>query len=124
MNVADYLSRIGLELPEDFVPDSENLKKLQFAHCTAVPYENIDMMRGIPTSLEPEALYKKIVVNRRGGLCFELNGAFGWLLRQLGYGVTDYAARYLRGETTIPMRRHRVLKVQALDGVWLCDASM
>ena len=124
MNVNDYLHRIGLELPENFVPNSVFLRKLQFAHCTTVPYENIDMMRGIPTSLEPEALYKKIVVNRRGGLCFELNGAFGWLLRQLGYGVTDYAARYLRGETTIPMRRHRVLKVQAIDGLWLCDVGI
>jgi N-hydroxyarylamine O-acetyltransferase len=84
MNVQDYLARIGLELPENFVPNSEFLRKLQFAHCTTVPYENIDMMRGIPTSMEPEALYRKIVVNRRGGLCFELNGAFGWLLRQLG----------------------------------------
>ena len=124
MDVKEYLARIGLEMPETVVPDSAFLKKLQFAHCTSVPYENIDMMRGIPTSLDPEALYQKIVVNRRGGLCFELNGAFGELLRQLGYGVTDYAARYLRGETTIPMRRHRVLVVQALDGLWLCDVGI
>ena len=32
MNVKDYLARIGLELPEDFVPNSAFLKKLQFAH--------------------------------------------------------------------------------------------
>lgn len=124
MNIKVYFDRIGLEMPERIVPDSELLRKLQFAHCTAVPYENLDMMRGIPTSLEPEALYEKIVENRRGGLCFELNGSFGALLRELGYGVTDLAARYLRGETTIPMRRHRVLKVQAIDGVWLCDVGI
>ena len=124
MNVKAYFDRIGLEMPEDLTPTSELLRKLQFAHCTAVPYENLDMMRRIPTSLEPEALYEKIVTNRRGGLCFELNGAFGMLLRELGYGVTDLAARYLRGETDIPMRRHRVLKVQAVDGLWLCDVGI
>ncbi len=124
MNLKAYFDRIGLEMPEKIVPDSELLRKLQFAHCTTVPYENVDMMKGIPTSLEPEALFQKIVAERRGGLCFELNGAFGWLLRQLGYGVTDYAARYLRGETTIPMRRHRVLQVQAIDGLWLCDVGI
>lgn len=124
MNVKAYFERIGLEIPEKIVPDSKLLRKLQFAHCTSVPYENLDMLRGVPTSLEPEALYEKIVTNRRGGLCFELNGAFGALLRELGYGVTDLAARYLRGERTIPMRRHRVLKVQAIDGVWLCDVGI
>lgn len=124
MNVKAYFARIGLELPETVVPDSALLRKLQFAHCTAVPYENLDMMRGIPTSLDENALYEKIVVNQRGGLCFELNGIFGALLRALGYGVTDLAARYLRGETELPMRRHRVLKVQATDGLWLCDVGI
>lgn len=124
MNVKAYFDRIGLEMPADLTPTSELLRKLQFAHCTSVPYENLDMMRGVPTSLEVDALYEKIVTNRRGGLCFELNGAFGALLRELGYGVTDLAARYLRGENTIPMRRHRVLKVQAIDGLWLCDVGI
>jgi N-hydroxyarylamine O-acetyltransferase len=124
MNVAAYFERIGLERPGRVVLDAVLLRKLQYAHCTTVPYENLDMLRGIPTSLEPEALFEKIVVRRRGGLCFELNGSFGALLRELGYEVTDVAARYLRGETTIPMRRHRVLIVKAPDGPWLCDAGI
>ena len=124
MDVRKYFDRIGLELPEKLVPDSELLRKLHFAHCTTVPYENYDMMKGIPTSLEEEDLYRKIVEEGKGGICFELNGSFGFLLRALGYRVTDYAARYLRGETTIPMRRHRVLKVEAADGVWLCDVGI
>ncbi len=124
MDVAAYLDRIGLEKPENIVPDAGFLRKLQYAHCTTVPYENLDMIRGIPTSLEPEALFEKIVVRRRGGLCFELNGSFGALLRALGYEVTDLAARYLRGETSIPMRRHRVLIVKAPDGLWLCDVGI
>ena len=117
MNVPAYYERIGLERPGRVVPDSGLLRKLQFAHCTTVPYENLDMLRGIPTSLEPEALFEKIVARRRGGLCFELNGSFGALLRELGYEVTDVAARFLRGETRIPMRRHRVLIVKAPDPI-------
>ena len=117
MDVKKYFDRIGLALPDPVVPDSELLRKLHFAHCTTVPYENLDMIRGIPTSLEEGALFRKIVEEGRGGLCFELNGSFGYLLRALGYKVTDYAARYLRGETALPMRRHRVMKVEATDGV-------
>ena len=124
MDVRKYFERIGLELPEHIVPDSELLRKLHFAHCTTVPYENVDMIRGIPTSLEEDALFRKIVEEQKGGICFELNGSFGFLLTALGYRVTDYAARYLRGESSIPMRRHRVMKVEATDGVWLCDVGV
>ena len=124
MDVKKYFERIGLELPETVVPDSALLRKLHFAHCCTVPYENYDMMRGIPTSLEEDGLFQKIVEEGKGGICFELNGSFGYLLSALGYKVTDYAARYLRGESTIPMRRHRVMKVEATDGVWLCDVGI
>jgi len=124
MDIKKYFERIGLELPDTIVPDSALLKKLHLAHCCTVPYENLDMIRGIPTSLEEDALFQKIVEEGKGGLCFELNGSFGYLLTALGYKVTDYAARYLRGESTIPMRRHRVMKVEATDGVWLCDVGI
>lgn len=124
MDVKAYFHRIGLDMPETIVPDSQLLRRLHLAHCTTVPYDNLDMIRGIPTSLEEDALFRKIVEEGKGGLCFELNGSFGNLLRALGYKVTDYAARYLRGESTIPMRRHRVLKVEAIDGVWLCDVGI
>lgn len=124
MDIKAYFHRIGLELPEDLTPNSALLRQLHLAHCTTVPYENLDMIRGIPTSLEADALFHKIVEEGRGGLCFELNGSFGNLLRVLGYQVTDYAARYLRGESTLPMRRHRVLKVEATDGTWLCDVGI
>ena len=123
--VERYFRRIGLSVPENIVPDPELLKKLHYAHCTTVPYENLDIIRKIPLSLETEGLYKKVVIEGKGGYCFELNGLFGWLLRELGYQVEEKAARYLRGESSIPMRRHRVLKVTANDGsVWCCDVGI
>jgi N-hydroxyarylamine O-acetyltransferase len=102
-------SRIGLTFDPDAAPSAELLDAVQLAAVTHIPYENIDILRGIPLSLEPHALYDKIVVRHRGGYCFELNGFFAEVLRSLGYGVTEYMARYLRGETEIPMRRHRVI---------------
>jgi len=122
--VKRYFERIGLALPETVVPDSALLCRLQFAHCTSVPYENLDILRRIPLALDDAGLYRKVVEQGKGGYCFELNGLFAWLLRQLGYTVTEYAARYLRGESSLPMRRHRVLKVEATDGVWCCDVGI
>ena len=125
VKVEKYFQRIGLEMPENIVPDSELLFKVHYAHSITVPYENLDIIRGnLPLHLDEESLYEKIVVNSRGGYCFELNGALAWLLRQLGYKVTEYASRYLRGESEIPMRRHRVLRVEATDGVFCCDVGI
>ena len=58
MDVKKYFDRLGLELPDPIVPDSKLLRKVHLAHCCKVPYENLDMIRGIPTSLEEEALYQ------------------------------------------------------------------
>lgn len=123
--ITKYFNRIGLDLdPLCLTLDYNLLRILQFAHVTTVPYENLDLIRGIPLSLEPDALYNKIVERRRGGYCFELNGLFGWLIRELGFKTKDCMARYLRGETGIPMRRHRVIIAETHEGRVLCDVGV
>lgn len=117
--------RLGLAVPETITPDRETLFRLQRAFLQAVPYENLDILAGIPLSLSEDALYDKIVTRGRGGYCFEINGFMAVLLRSMGYTVTEYLARYLRGETAIPMRRHRVLRVTADNGSeWIMDAGI
>lgn len=109
-----YLERIGAEYRTDAT--AEYLAHLQYAHLTSVPYENMDILRGVELSLDGGDLFDKIVTRGRGGYCFELNKLFGLLLGSLGYTVTNYVARYLRGETGIPHRRHQVLGVKCADG--------
>lgn len=124
MNVSAYFARIGL--PGDF-PVSHTyafLREVQYHHVTTVPYENLDILDGRPLSLRPEDLFDKIVTRHRGGYCFEVNGALSALLKELGFPVKNYFARFLRGETTVPVRRHRVLAVTAEDGVYLCDTGI
>ena len=54
-----------------------------------------------------------------------INAMFGWLLRELGYEVTDLVARFWRDEVVLPpMRRHHVLKVKAEGAVYLCDVGV
>ncbi len=119
-----YLERIGLDPDGEYPLTFETLCKLQFAHVTHVPYENADIVRRIPLTLSTEALFDKIVTANRGGYCFELNGLYAALLRELGFSVTDYMARFLRGETEIPKRRHRVLVV-SIDGKrYVCDVGI
>jgi arylamine N-acetyltransferase len=121
--VRAYLDRIGYYCPLD--GSSTTLADIQERHIHTVPYENLDILQRIPLSLEIPALTDKIIVRGRGGYCFELNALFGWLLRELGYRVTDWFARFWRDEPNPPpMRRHHVLRVQAGDDLYLCDVGV
>jgi len=86
-----YLARIGYAGAIE--PDVETLRGLHLAHMFHVPFENLDIGRGHPIRLTKEGLWEKIVVQKRGGFCYELNGLFAWLLKQLGFDVTYLNAR-------------------------------
>lgn len=122
-----YFARIGLHY-EDYRErelDSQLLRELSIAHSITIPFENLDILRGKLLSLDSGDLYEKIITNRRGGNCFELNGLCGVFLRSLGFGVTDYFSRFFRDAgDSIPMRRHRLLKVEAADGTFLWDIGI
>jgi len=122
-DIEKYLQRIGVTSVVG-EPDGELLKTIHKAHYMTVPYENLDIIQGLPLDLSTEALYDKIVNRKRGGYCFEINGLFGALLRSMNYDVTDHLARFLLDEPYIPMRRHRVLKVQLADGAYACDVGI
>ncbi|MFD3522488.1 arylamine N-acetyltransferase [Streptomyces sp. NPDC058653] len=94
--ISDYLHRIGADRPA--VPDAAALRDLQFRHLLAVPFENLSVHRREEIVLEDAALVAKVVERRRGGFCYELNGAFAALLRALGYPVTLLQARVFTGD--------------------------
>ena len=122
MDVAAYLDRIGAREPG--APTLQALGELAFAHLCSVPFENLDIAAGRPLSLDPDAIYEKIVVRRRGGFCYELNGLFSQLLRELGYDVTLLAGQTVDPETGEPgqARAHLFLLVE-LGGPWLVDVG-
>lgn len=124
-DIEKYLKRIGLDDQASDLPISgDTLCLLQKAHLLSVPYENFDIIRGVPLDLSTEALYSKIVENERGGISSELNGLFGDLLRALGFGVNEYLARYLYNDEISPLKQHRVLEVQTRDGSYICDVGL
>ena len=124
MDIPAYFRRIGLPEDTKVEPTGAFLSKLQYQHVTHVPYENLDILAKKPLSLDVDDLYKKIVLDRRGGYCFEVNALFKALLLALGFKVKSYFARYLRGESEIPVRRHHVLAVEAADGTYICDVGI
>jgi N-hydroxyarylamine O-acetyltransferase len=121
MDVNAYLERISYSGP--VTPTLETLRELHYAHLLAVPFENLDIHRGVPIVLDEERLFDKIVRHRRGGFCYELNGLFAALLRQLGFKVTLLSARVPIEENRVgPEFDHLCLRVD-LDTPWLADVG-
>jgi N-hydroxyarylamine O-acetyltransferase len=118
-----YLKHIGAERPA--VPDAASLRELHLRHQLAVPFENLSIHLGEDIVLTEEALVEKIVGARRGGFCYELNGAFAALLRALGYGVDLLCARVFgKGGRIGPPYDHLALRVRTADGDrWLADVG-
>jgi N-hydroxyarylamine O-acetyltransferase len=121
MNVATYLKRINYDGPTQ--PTAETLRELHRAHLLAVPFENLDIHLGREIVLDGERSYAKVVEQRRGGFCYELNGAFGGLLTALGFNVKMLAAGVGRADGSFgPLFDHMALRVE-LDEPWLADVG-
>jgi N-hydroxyarylamine O-acetyltransferase len=96
-----YLERLGVDPASVGCPASvAAVTSLQSAHVRTVPFETLSVAGdpfdgdsgGTAVQLEESALYRKVVADRRGGYCYELNGVFGWLLDELGVERSYVAA--------------------------------
>ena len=96
MDIQTYLTRIQYFTP--IKPDVQTLQELHLAHMRNVAFENLDIGLKRPIFLTEEALWDKIVLQKRGGFCYELNGLFAWLLKQIGFEVTYLNARVFNQE--------------------------
>jgi N-hydroxyarylamine O-acetyltransferase len=123
MDLAAYFTRLGYTGPH--TPTLETLRGLQAAHVAAIPFENLDVLLGRGISLEPAALFRKLVHDRRGGYCFEHNSLFRDVLRALGFTVTPLLARVrwqVPPDTKTPLT-HMVLRVDLEGCSWLADVG-
>lgn len=94
MDYKAYLARFNASTLID--PTVDNLFELQHLHMKQVPFENLDVGRRVPIYLNVETIYEKIVNQKRGGYCYEVNGLFHWLLGTLGYQAQLVAATVKR----------------------------
>ena len=111
--VDDYLARLGLEARP---PSVEALFALHRAHIERVPYETLWIHLGERRGLDQETS-ARLIASGRGGYCYHLNGALGWLLEQLGYDVTRHVGGVHGpdGPTIDVFTNHLVITVAGLD---------
>lgn len=119
VDIDRYLRRIGLAARPSV--DLDGLTRLQRAHMTAVPFENLDIALGSGVDVDQQRAVEKVVEQRRGGWCFEVNGAFAALLDALGFDVLLLGAAVLLDGPSVVLE-HVALEV-ALDEPYLADVG-
>jgi N-hydroxyarylamine O-acetyltransferase len=119
-----YFHRIGYQ--GERAPTLAVLHELAACHAQAIPFENLDVLLGRRISLEPAALERKLVRERRGGYCFEQNGLLLAVLQALGYEARPLSARvrYQRPRDYLPPRTHLFVRVELEGQSWLVDVGV
>ena len=121
VDVSSYCRRIGYQ--GDLKPSLATLRALHIAHVGSIPFENVDVLLEKPILLDTVSLQQKLVVNRRGGYCFEQNCFFKDVLEAIGFRVTGLGARVRYGTTGIRPRTHMALLVEADGRRYLADTG-
>jgi N-hydroxyarylamine O-acetyltransferase len=89
----------------------------------AIPYENLDIHLGRRLALGSSAAYRKIVLERRGGWCYEMNALLAWALEGLGFKVTLLSSGVLRPGGATPDGDHLLLRVTIKGMDYIADAG-
>lgn len=117
-----YLSRIGFA--GEALPNLATLKRLHRLHVQSITYENLDVQLGMPVSRDPRAAFRKIVAQGRGGLCYEMNGLFAFMLEAIGFRVQRLAAAVMREKMGDDAVGNHLALVVKLDRLYLADVGL
>lgn len=122
LNTKAYLSRISIEA-DDLEANEETLRILHRRHLLSVPFENLDIHWKRPIVLDTEKFYDKVVGERRGGFCYELNALFNELLLSLGFTTRLISARVFNGTQHGPEFDHAAIIVTIDQDDYLADVG-
>lgn len=119
-NLEAYLERIGLTGPVSSTVDY--LFALHRAHFHTIPFENFDVLLGRGIDVTPEGIFNKLVHQKRGGYCFELNGLFHQAVQACSFDAQPSLCRvHITG--TPSGRGHQVTLVTIKGEQWVCDTG-
>ena len=94
MDLDTYFERVGFDASPRV--DEETLFALHEAHLAHIPYENLDIQLGEKKILDETRFETRLVGERRGGWCYEMNGLFSTALRQIGFQIERLGGAVVR----------------------------
>jgi N-hydroxyarylamine O-acetyltransferase len=122
MDVEKYLKRINFT--DSLVINEQTLSNLHELHTFNVPFENLDIHYKRPFDLQLENVYEKVVMNFRGGFCYELNNIFNELLHHIGFNSKIISAQIIDASGTLgPEYDHMAVCIECHGKKYLADVG-
>ena len=121
MNLSAYLDRINYSGP--VASDLSTLNALHKAHLHSIPFENLDVMLQRWLTQDVGEAFDKLVTEKRGGWCYEMNGLFEWVLDQIGFDVRRVSCGVRRSKRGDAMLGNHAALIVRLDQDYLVDVG-
>ena len=116
-----YLDRIAYK--GTLSPTLKVLDDLHLAHVTAICFENINPFLKHPLSVALDDIFNKMILEKRGGYCFEHNLLFASVLLKIGFQLDMLTARVVFNTTPVSPRTHMLLRIYQNNSTWLADVG-
>ncbi len=123
LDLNQYLKRIHYSGPRTIT--YQTLAEIHHQHLLHIPYENGYVQLGVPLDFDLERIFEKLVHQKRGGWCYEMNGLLGWALTEIGFDVTRMSGAVMRAtEGDGQLGNHLVLEVKLAGQTYLADVGL
>ena len=92
-----FFARLHIE--EKDTVSFEDLSNIMYAMAQTVPFENLNILEKNFKEISKENLKEKILVNNRGGLCYELNPTMYYFLKDSDSMFISFQEQFITLQT-------------------------
>ncbi|CAF1242723.1 unnamed protein product [Rotaria sp. Silwood1] len=121
----EYLKRIEVNFPTNDCME-EYLNQLHIGHLTHIPFETFDLIDFKELNISLDYIFNRLVRQNRGGVCYQMNGLFAFILNKLNYNVKLIACGVYndKNDNYFDVHSHAALFVTLdNDTQFLCDVG-
>jgi len=118
--IKNYLALLNVQKTTS---DYHYISELQQAHLTHFSFSSSNVLLKKPLSLEPAALFERLINQRLGGYCFEHNKIFYLALQALGYTVRPLLGRVMLNGDSSNGRSHRLTLLTLNEKQYVIDVG-
>jgi N-hydroxyarylamine O-acetyltransferase len=115
-----YLGALGLGRTD---PSLSFLREIIVRHLSRFPFSNVSVWLGHELPLDLESIAWRVIVQGRGGYCFELNGLLYGVLEELGFSPRLCMARVMLDKSEPTGLTHRITLVDLEGERYLVDGG-
>ena len=119
--VHNYLKELGFDTNINSLKD---ITQLIQGHEKTFSFSSMKVLLKDEISLELQDIYSSLVVQKRGGYCFEHNKLFYEVLNELGFDVEFYLARVINNMDTEVAQTHRFTLLNFNNEKYIIDLGI